>query len=495
MAFRSHLFIAVIGRRRHIVHHVDIQRTRGAAVVAVSGSDRKRLADAVGVSAGWVGVGAVEGVAVADHASDGVVVGDGQGITKTGGFRLRESRCDAVTDNADTAHGKVFQTIQRRHGEGPGLGQRRAIIGAAQRQVFLIDGDFAAIHLKTGQHHRIIVVMHLQDEIGRAGITVGIRQRIGEGFSPIATTVQGQELCIGLVQGVGVAAISQQIQGAVGADDGRGCHRASRDAVSALHIVAQHAAGQDQLALRGHLRITVIGRRRNIVDHVDIQRASGAAVVAVGRHDRKRLVDAVGISPSWVAIGAVEGVAVADHASDGVVVGDGQRITKTGGFGLREDRNRTIRDDADTAHGKVFQTIQRRHGEGPGLGQRRPIIGTAQRQVFLIDGDFAAIYLKTGQHHRIVVVMHLQDEIGRAGITVGVRQRIGEGFRAITAAVQSEELRIGLVQGVGVAAIGQQIQGAVGADDGCGCHRTSRDAVSTLHIIAQHAAGQDQLAL
>ena len=346
--------VGVVVGLGHIVNHVDIQQAGGAAVVAVGRGYRERLADAVGISPSWVAIGAIQGVAVADHASGGVVVGDGQGITKTGGLRLRERRGDAVADNADTAHGEVFQTIQRGHCEGPGLGQRRTIIGTAQRQILLVDGDFAACDIETGQHYWIVVVMHLQDEIGRAGIAVGVRQRIGEGFSPVASAVQGQELRIGLVQGVGVAAIGQQVQGAVGSNDGCGCNRAGRNAVGALHIVAQHAAGQDQLAFRGHLFIAVIGRRRHIVHHADMQRASGRAVVGVIGDHAEAFAQLIGPSGQRVRLSARQGVAVADHPGARIKTGDGQGIAQSGGDRLREAGGDTAGYHTDPAHGQVL---------------------------------------------------------------------------------------------------------------------------------------------
>ena len=51
--------------------------------------------------------------------------------------------------------------------------------------------------------------------------------------------------------------------------------------------------------------------------------------------------------------------------------------------------------------------------------------------------------------------MHLQDKVGGAGIAVAVVQLIGEGFSAAATAIQGHELRISLIQGVDIAAIGK----------------------------------------
>ena len=216
-------------------------------------------------------IGAVEGVAVADHPSAGVVTGDGQGVAEAGGFRLRERRGDAVGDDANAAHSQVVQAIQRRHGEGAGLGQRRPVDSTAQRQVFLVDRDLPAIHLESRQHHRVVVVMHLQHQVRGAGITVAVVQLVGEGFSATATAIQRHELRISLVQGVDVAAIGEQLQGAVGADDGIWRDGAGSDAVGALHVIAQHAAAQGQQAFGGDTRWIVIDGFGHVVDHIHVQ--------------------------------------------------------------------------------------------------------------------------------------------------------------------------------------------------------------------------------
>ena len=181
--------IGVINCSRHIVDHIDVQRTIVAAVVGVSGNHRERLTDAVSTSAGWVAIGAVEGVAIADHPGAGVVTGDGQGVAEAGGFRLRKSSGNAVGDDANPAHSQVFQAVQGGHREGAGLSQRRPIVSATQRQVLLIDRNLPAIHLKPRQHHRVVIVMHLQHKVGGAGVAIGIRQGIGKGFSPITATI------------------------------------------------------------------------------------------------------------------------------------------------------------------------------------------------------------------------------------------------------------------------------------------------------------------
>ena len=216
-------------------------------------------------------IGAVEGVAVADHTGAGVVASDGQGVAKAGRFRLWEGRGDAVGDDANPAHSQVFQAVQGGHREGAGLGQRRPIVSATQRQVFLVDGDFATIDVQAGQHHWVVVVMHLQHQVGGAGVAVEIVKLIGEGFGAVAAAIQGHELRVSLVEGVDITAIGKQLQGAVGTHDGSWRNRPGRYAVSTLYVIAQHAAAKNELALGGDTCGIVVDGFWHIVDHIDVQ--------------------------------------------------------------------------------------------------------------------------------------------------------------------------------------------------------------------------------
>ncbi|MNC62788.1 hypothetical protein D3C75_1128490 [compost metagenome] len=66
--------------------------------------------------------------------------------------------------------------------------------------------------------------------------------------------MQGFEIRIAGVEGVGVSAVGIQYQGAVGAGEGTGGDRAGvfaeRHAVSTLHVVAQHVAVEGQQGFR-----------------------------------------------------------------------------------------------------------------------------------------------------------------------------------------------------------------------------------------------------
>ncbi|CAM3210950.1 hypothetical protein PSGE105469_22780 [Pseudomonas gessardii] len=210
--------------------------------------------------------------------------------------------------------------------------------------------------------------MHLQDKVGGAGIPIAVVQLIGEGFSAAATAIQGDKLWVGLVQGVDVAAIGEQLQGAVGTDNSARRYRARGNAVGALHVIAQDAAAEDEQTFGGSTSRIVIDGFWHIVDHIHVQRTAGGAVVVVSSGHRERLADAIGARARWMAIGAIEGIAVADHAGAGVVAGDGQGVAQASGFRLRKSGGDAVADDVDAAHSQVFQAIQGSHGKGAGLG-------------------------------------------------------------------------------------------------------------------------------
>ncbi|MCY1263355.1 hypothetical protein D9M70_116660 [compost metagenome] len=92
--------------------------------------------------------------------------------------------------------------------------------------------------------------------------------------------------------------------------------------------------------------------------------------------------------------------------------------------------------------------------------------------------------------------MDLQYQVGGAAVAVRIGDCVGEGFGAVTTAVQRLEVGIAGVEGVGVSAVGIQHQGAVGASEGTGGDRpavfTERHPVRALHVVAQHVAVEAQ---
>ncbi|MNR52227.1 hypothetical protein D3C85_1720280 [compost metagenome] len=86
--------------------------------------------------------------------------------------------------------------------------------------------------------------------------------------------MQGFEIRIAGVEGVGVCAVGIQHQGAVGAGEGAGGDRAAtlpnRYPIGALHVVAQHIAVERQQGFRGGA-IDVAHGAGQVVNDVHVQ--------------------------------------------------------------------------------------------------------------------------------------------------------------------------------------------------------------------------------
>ncbi|MCY1406709.1 hypothetical protein D9M71_219870 [compost metagenome] len=127
-----------------------------------------------------------QGVAVADYAGRWVVAGDGQGVAQRCGDRLREA-CDHATGNhQDATHVEGLQAIGRAYSESAGLSQCFGIGLAAITEVFLVDSQFTGADIQPANGDRIVVVLNLQHQLGRAGVTVGVMQGVGKGFAALA---------------------------------------------------------------------------------------------------------------------------------------------------------------------------------------------------------------------------------------------------------------------------------------------------------------------
>ncbi|MNQ73780.1 hypothetical protein D3C85_885230 [compost metagenome] len=341
--------------------------------------------------------------------------------------------------------------------------------------------------------------MDLQYQVGGAAVAVRIGDGVGEGFRAVATAVQGFEIGIAGVQRVGVSAVGVQHQGAVGAGESAGGDRASAFSngypVGALHVVGQHVAVEGQQGFRGGA-IAVVHAFRQVVDDVDVEAARGRGAVVVDRGHGELFRQGVGAVGGRMRFVVVEGVAVAHDTGRRVKAGDGQRAAQWRGDRLWEARRHTRGDHGDAADGQAGDTVQCSNSEGAVLGQRHGIRSTAVTEVFLEDGEFAALDVQTANRHRIIVVVDLQHQGRRTAVAIGVRQRIGEAFGAVATAVQRFEIRIAGVQGVGVSAVGVKCQGAVGAGECAGGDRagvfSNGYPVGALHVVAQYVAVEGQ---
>ncbi|MNF97718.1 hypothetical protein D3C84_805570 [compost metagenome] len=226
---------------------------------------------------------------------------------------------------------------------------------------------------------------------------------------------------------------------------------ATAGAIGAADIVYQHVAG-DGATLGHRSRIGLGGRQ--VVDDLDVDFATRFAAVGIHGDDFEVLGDAVGAVGVGVGVGVVEGVAVAHHAGGRVKAGDGQGAAYPGAAGDRQALHHATADNLDAGNAQALQAVRGVHGEGPVLGQRRGVGVAAVGEVFLVDGQFAACDVQATEGHPVVVVVHVQHQVGGAAVAVGVGQGVGEGLGAVATAVQTLEVGVAGIERVGVGAIG-----------------------------------------
>ena len=236
---------------RQVIDDVDVDLRVRRAAIGIGGDNFEMLGDAVGAIGIRMSVGVIQGVAVTHHTGRRVVTGDGEGRARVSATRLREAHRNAAADYRDATHSQALQTVRRIDREGAALGQRRRIRVAAVGEVFFVNRQLATFDVQSANRHRVVVVVDLQNQIRRAGIAVSILKRVGERFGPVATAMQGLEIRITGIEGVGVRAVGIEHQRAVSPDESATHHgaaiRSGGDAVGALHIVGQYAAIQGQM--------------------------------------------------------------------------------------------------------------------------------------------------------------------------------------------------------------------------------------------------------
>ena len=385
-----------------VVDDVHVQRTSGRAAIGVRGGDSEMLGQAVGAVAVGVALVVQQGVAVADHTRGRVVTGDGQGVAQRSGDRLRETCRHAATDHGDAADVQGLQAIGRRHREGAALRQRIGIGCTAVGQVLLVDGQLAAFDVQPAEGHRVIEVADVEGQGRRAGVAVGVFQGVGKVFHPTAATVQILEVRIVGIEGVGVGTIRRQHQGAVGANEGTGHHRAAGDAVRALDIVGQHIAAEFQMLLGGGGGIAVIHSPGHIVTNDNVQRAAGHIAIGVADQHRELLAQCIGPGTVRMMFRAGQGVAVAHHARGRVVARDGQHIAEPGDDGLADAGHHASGDHVDATDTEVEHAIGGNHREAARLGQGQRVAGRALGQVRLVQAQLGRADIQAGEADRIV---------------------------------------------------------------------------------------------
>ncbi len=478
---------------RRIVDYFHINRARGTAAIGVGGDYRETLAQGRAVARGMRFV-VEQRVGVGHHASAGVVPGDGQGIAFRGGRRLRETHRAAAAHHGNAANGQGLQAIRRGYREAAALSQGRAVRVATIAEVFLIDGQLAPFDIETVEGYRIVEVADIEHQVGGRTIAIGILERVGEGLDAVTTTLEVDEVRIAGVQRVSVGTVGRQHQGAVFTGDGLRGDRTAGNAVGALHIIAQHIAGQRQLRFRGRRRVEIVDGVRRVIDDVHIDRTRGAAAIGVGGHHCEALAEAGAITRA-MRFAVEQGVDIRHHTGTGVVAGNGQGVAFRGDCRLREADRAAAGHHSNAAHGQGLQTIRCLHREATTLGQRRIIGAAAVTEVLLINGQLTAFEIEAIERDWIIQVADIDLQRRRAAVAVGVFEGVGEQFDTAAATVQVDEVRISSIQRIGVGTVSRQHQGAVGTRDGLRGDGSTGDTVSALAVVDQNVAGQGQLSL
>ncbi|MNS17881.1 hypothetical protein D3C72_495630 [compost metagenome] len=490
--FRRGAGVAVIHGFRQVIDDVHVECGVGSGAVVIDHGNGELLRQIVRAVGGWVGFVVDQGVAVADHAGSRVETGDGQCAAQRSGHRLWETCGYTVGDDGDATDSQGRHAVECGDGERAALGQRSGIRCTAVAEIFLVNAEFAAVDVEAVDDHRIVVIVDLQNEVGGAGVAVCVGDGVGEGVCAIAAAVQIFEIGIAGIESVGVRAVGVQNQGAVSAGECPRGHWSGGYAVSTLHVVAQHVAGQGQQSFRRGACVAVIHGFGQIIDDVYVECGIGGGAVVIDHGNGELLRQVICAIGDWMRFVVDQGVAVADHAGGGVETGDGQCAAQWRGHGLRKACGYTIGDHGDATDSQGRHAVECGDGERAALGQRGGIRCAAVSEVFLVDGEFTAIHVEAVDDHRIVIVVDLQNEVGGAGIAVCIGDGVGEGLCAVAAAVQIFEVRVAGVQRIGVRAVGIQYQGAVSPGESARGNRSGGHAVGALHIVGQDVAGQGQ---
>ncbi len=397
---------------------------------------------AVGVESQGAEVAGVPGAdrAVVERRVGAANDGDGQRIA----VRVDVLRAD--DRRADTAAGRLDATDDVTAGLDLVFGNLILVVAGVRGIVGAMDGD-------GDRRHR--------------AATVTVTDGVSKGFDPRFTGFQGLDDRIGLVDVVGEAAVSVEMQGAEGsrgrAADRTTTDRADRQQVVAVRIavVGQHIAGYRRSARQAggvdRRKSVVVGLRRVVLaDDVDAQGRPGGTSLAVANLVAERFVPGfVADEPLDDRVAGIEGVAVAAVGVEGQLAE----------IPVQRHPRRTG-DTAGVVQGDHLQAVagvgiavgvighDRRHATAGGLLAAQHI-AAGHRLVFgkavgIGLGDWRIVDAGEGDRHR-----------GGVGTTVAITEGIAEGVGGSLPGGQ--RFGGGGVGGEGVAAVDIERQTAIAA--------------------------------
>ncbi len=234
----------------------------------------------------------------------------------------------------------------------------------------------------------------------------------------------------------------------------------------------QHIAVGNQRTVFRHA-VDIRRSRRHVVDDGHVQAGGGARAVRVGDLYREADREAV-LAIVARAVGkrvVLQRVAVVHRAEPG------RRVEAEAGHHQRarrivEDRlrHRPAQRHNNAADRQPAEAVGRAEGEDAAVGQavRRGVrtgrlAGPARRKIVLVDHQLATRHIQAGDRHPVIGALDGDGQRRRRNIAVGVGDRVVEHLRQRLPRGQRLNQRIGVVQRIGVGAVGSQNQRAMGA--------------------------------
>ena len=418
-------------------------------------------------------------------------VGDHRGAVEVGG---RDEVQGAVRVEDDRA-------LFRR--KGGGGDRQRVVLGvgvvgqhrdAAQRGVFRGDED-AVVH----RDRRVVLAVDGDGQGGAGGVTVLVGDGVVEDFGQAVAGAHGGNRRVGVVEAVGVAAIGRQGEGAVGAGQ-RGTERTGRCAKAHVGDRAGDAVGAQAVGhITGRARCKDIARGGGggvgeafvhavgvgvggglVVDDADGQGAAGAGAAGVGDLQGQDLGALAGcggglIPVKGIAVGEGAGGRDAANAAADREASEGDLAFRCGDSDGRGAQGAELGEaDAGAADGDAAQAVVGGEGDAAGAG----LGGVGHRgEAGLEHGGLArscavAIPRRDGGA-AVGDAVDGDGELGDVAEGAGIGQGVGKNLGQGVAGLQGIDRRIGVVEGVGVAAVGADAQAAIEAGDdgavGTGC--------------------------
>src|SRR5690606_24947985 len=383
---------------------------------------------------------AVDGVAVVDLAGDCIVAGKGQFALGGGHDRWRSA------ERVQVGEGQGL-TADLQAGNA-GLCGDGDLTGDGSGGIF---GDAVvtrchAVVIRYIDHRRAIgTAVDVDGDAGVIHIAIGITHLIAECLGQSLTVIQNVDRRVGVVQHIAVGAIGIGGEAAVlagGAGPAIEGDRAVQGAVVGQGVTAD---GIRTAVLDNKMGLAV-GYRVGVGNQY-VQSVVAGLAVCIGDADGKGVDDRV--IASGVILSTVDGVAVVDLAGDCIVAGKGQFALGSGHDRWRSaERVQLGEGQGLTADLQAGKTCLGGDGYLPCCGSGS-IFG---------DADVTRCHTVVIRyiHHRRAVSTAVDGD-GDASVSyiaVGITHLVIEGLGQSLTVIQSVDRRVGVVQHIGVGAIG-----------------------------------------